>query len=192
MKNKDYIKMLKYFKKVRVYLLIICLLSLLICGVDVVIPIITTKIITNITNLYIDKTIILTIILFSVSILSIIINKISNIVYLKKIHQQIIINIRTDLINKILNLKIVNFDKHTSGEFIERLRNDPENISEILSIMQYSIFSLITNIIIFIYVFYLNFIIGIIFLTCVVITYFYEKYAFKKYEIKSISKIYKI
>ena len=64
MKNKDYIRMLKYFKKVRFHLLIICLLSLLICGIDVVIPIITTKIITNITNLYIDKTIILTIILF--------------------------------------------------------------------------------------------------------------------------------
>lgn len=88
-------------------------------------------------------------------------------------------------------MKMVNFDKYSSGEFTERLKNEPENISTIISVVQYSFFSMVGDIIILGYVFYLNIIIGLVYLICIFVVYFYEKRAFANHEklSKEISKL---
>lgn len=86
------------------------------------------------------------------------------------------------MIKNIFDMKSINYDKHSSGEFSERLKNDPENIAHMLTIVQYNIFNIITDILILIYIFYINFIIGTIFLISIIIIYIYEKYAYKNLE----------
>ena len=95
------------------------------------------------------------------------------------------LNIRKDMIKSIFKIKVSDFDNHASGEFSERLRYDPADISTFFSVVEYSAIAMIGDLFILCYIFYINFIIGIIFLICVISIYIYEKYAFKEYEIIS-------
>ena len=89
---------------------------------------------------------------------------------------------RKDILDRIFSLKVVNFDKISSGEFQQKLKDDPASISRVLSVVQYNVFALITNLVILIYVFFLNYILGIIYLIGVVSVYFIEKKLYSKYE----------
>lgn len=185
-KNKDHIRILKYFKDVKFQLILLVILMLMISGVHILSPIVNAKLLTNITEFNKESAIIYALLFFVLMIFSVLVNKITTILYLTKIKNKIVLNIRKDMLKSIFKMKIFNFDNHTSGEYIERLRNDPEDISNILSIVQYSLFCMITDLCILGYVFFINPIIGLIYLCCIVSIYIYEKIAFKNYE-----KLYK-
>ena len=74
------------------------------------------------------------------------------------IKEKILYYLRKDILDRIFSLKVVNFDKISSGEFQQKLKDDPASISRVLSVVQYNAFALITNLVILIYVFFLNYI----------------------------------
>lgn len=180
MKNNYGIKILKYFKSVKLSLIILLILMVLFCLIDIINPIITANLLTSITDLKVEYAIMLSLVLIIVSVIKAIVNYVFNYIYLKKIKNEVIFNIRKDMIKKIFDLKIVNFDKHTSGEFINRLKNDPSQISTILSVVQFSFLSLITDLLILGYILYVNYIIGIIYIISVFVIYIYQKNALGK------------
>ena len=77
-----------------------------------------------------------------------------NVIYIKNINQKLIFNIRKDMIKNVFNMETSNSDQHSSGEFTNRIKNDPEQASSILSIVQFDFFNLITDIFILAYVVY--------------------------------------
>ena len=180
--NKDHIKILRYFYNIKIWLGVLAILMLLLAVVNVFNPIVSAKLLTSITEFNIKGAFIFSILFLIVSLASIIINELTNVVYLKKLKNMIIYNIRKDMVKNIFEMKTINFDKHTSGELSERLKSDPEAISSVLGVVQYSSLCMLTDLIVLIYVFYLNIVIGLLYLLCVIFVYFYEKNAFKKYE----------
>ena len=101
---------------------------------------------------------------------------------LGKIHEKLLYDIRYDIIQRLFKLKMKNFDEIPSGKFQERIKNDPEGIFSVFSVVQYNIFNIITEVFMLAYVMYLNIIIGLIYILGIIIIYFYEKYAYEKFE----------
>lgn len=174
------IKILRYFNTAKLSIVVIVITMILSCVFGVITPVVTANILTHITAFSPDKALMFSLILLVVIILQRINDYICNVVYLKGFKKKVLLNLRKDMIKNIFSMKTINFDNHTSGEFAERLRNDPENISMILSAVQYSFFNLITDVLVLIYIFYINYIIGIVYCLGIVIVFLYEKYAFEK------------
>ena len=86
------------------------------------------------------------------------------------------------MLKRLLSMKTENFDNVPSGQFQERIKTDPEDISMVFSIVQYNMFNMFTEIVMICYVLYLNVYMGLIFIIGLFIIYIYEKYAFKEYE----------
>lgn len=144
-------------------------------------PIINAKLLTSLTNFNLNEAYKYTFIFFAISILSVLINKLA-IKLLGKIHEKLLYDIRYDIIQRLFKLKMKNFDEIPSGKFQERIKNDPEGIFSVFSVVQYNIFNIITEVFMLAYVMYLNIIIGLIYILGIIIIYFYEKYAYEKYE----------
>lgn len=181
-KNKDHIRILRYFKNVKFWLFILCLLMTGYVLINIFNPIISANMITSLTNFNVNDAIIYALLFLFISIFKVIISRLTDIVFFKKIKSKLIYSIRSDMIKSIFEMKTVNFDKTSSGELTERLKNDPEDISSILSAVQYSFFNIIGDGIILIYVFCISWIIGLVYVACLLIVYFYEKRAFAIYE----------
>lgn len=181
-RKKDHIRILRYFKNLKIWLFILMLLMIGYMIINIFNPIISANLITGLTDFNIQTATIFALLFFFLSLFRVFISRLTDLVFFKKIKSQLIYNIRSDMIKSIFEMKIINFDKHSSGELTERLKNDPENISNILSAVQYSFFNMISDLIILTYIFYMNWIIGMIYLLCVLVVYLYEKKAFAKYE----------
>lgn len=181
-KKNDGIRMLKYFKSAKKPLIFMTLTTISTSAIGIFEPIVNARIISNIMNMTIDKALIFAVILLILLLLRTLLRHLDDIAYLKGINKKIFTSIRKDMIDAILDMKVKNFDKHESGEFIERLRFDPERISTILTVVQYSFISIITDIIILIYVFTLNIYVGIIYFIGTLIAAIYVAHASKKME----------
>ena len=132
--NKDHIKILRYFYNIKIWLGVLAILMLLLAVVNVFNPIVSAKLLTSITELNIKGAFIFSILFLIVSLASIIINELTNVVYLKKLKNMIIYNIRKDMVKNIFEMKTINFDKHTSGELLECFQwNSNYDIEEVKS-----------------------------------------------------------
>lgn len=177
---KSYIRILKYFKNTKLSIFIVSITMIISCVLGALNPIISANILTKITEFNLSKALELSFILLGVILFNRLNGYICNVAYLRGFKKQLLLNIRKDMISNILNMETVNFDNHTSGEFSERLRNDPQSISHVLSAVQSNFWNLITDVFVLIYIFYINFFIGFLYLLGISSIFLYEKYAFNE------------
>ena len=187
MKNKnDGIKMFKYFKEIKSSIIILIILTIIYCVISVVNPIVNANLLTSLTDFNIDRSVMFALFMIEISLVNVITSYLINTVYIKNVKQKLILNLRKDMIKNVFNMEIINFDEHSSGEFTNRIKNDPEQVSTILSVVQFNFFNLITDIFILVYVIYLNYILGIIYVISFFIIYIYEKITLN--EVKKLSE----
>lgn len=173
--------MKKYLLKIKKLIILIFIAYGVLSLINIFNPIINAKLLTSLTNFNLNEAYKYTFIFFVISILSVLINKLA-IKLLGKIHEKLLYDIRYDIIQRLFKLKMKNFDEIPSGKFQERIKNDPEGIFSVFSVVQYNIFNIITEVFMLAYVMYLNIIIGLIYILGIIIIYFYEKYAYEKFE----------
>ena len=185
-KKSDGIRMLKYFKTIKSSLVALIILTIIYCLISIVNPIINANLLTSLTDFNVDKSIKFALFMIGISLVKVLTSYLTNIVYIKNIKQKLILGIRKDMIKNVFNMETVNFEEHSSGEFTNRITNDPEQASTILSVVQFSFFNLITDIFILIYVIYINYILGIIYVISFFVIYIYEKTTLNK--VKKLSE----
>ncbi len=173
--------MKKYLSKIKSKIIIYTILLLLTTAISVLIPVINANILTNLTKLNIKLAFTFSLSLLLITIIKSVLGKISNHSSMK-IRESLLYNIRLDMLKQIFKMKATNFDKTSSGYFQERIKTDPNAINDVFNIVQYSMFSMIKELAMLIYVFFLNIYIGLVFLLGLIIIYVYEKAAYKKYE----------
>ena len=173
--------MKKYLLKIKKLIILIFIAYGVLSLINIFSPIINAKLLTSLTNFNLNEAYKYTFIFFVISILSVLINKLA-IKLLGKIHEKLLYDIRYDIIQRLFKLKMKNFDEIPSGKFQERIKNDPEGIFSVFSVVQYNIFNIITEVFMLAYVMYLNIIIGLIYILGIIIIYFYDKYAYEKFE----------
>src|SRR5574344_1677585 len=167
------IKITKYFKGIKLYVAIFTIMMIIYSIISAIIPVFSANLLTNLISFNVLNIVNYIVVLVSITIISVILYYAMNIIYVKHIQK-----------NVILNMKTINFDKTSSGDFIERINNDPNDLADLFNIIQYNIFGSITYICVLIYVFYLNYMLGLVYLITLIAIAIYGNYAFKVYQEK--------
>lgn len=173
--------MKKYLLKVKKLIVLLILIYAMISLVSLFNPIVSARLLTSLTELNINQTYKFGTLFFLVSVMTVIFNKLA-VKVLSYIEERLLYEIRCDMIERLMNYKIKNFDNSSSGEFLNKIKNDPQDIVSVFSIVQYNIFNIVTEFFMLIYVFYLNFLLGIIYFIGIIFIYFYEKYSYIRLE----------
>ncbi len=144
-----------YAKEYRKNLIAFTLLSIILIAFNIIIPILSAKIIVALTDSLYVRLIMISGLLIFVSILG------SLSVFIMRKNTQIFFrgtakNIEIAAADSILKIELSNIDKKGSGTFIQRLTNDPNEMGHIYTRGMHFLINILTSVGIFIAVFFIN------------------------------------
>lgn len=168
-KGKIFLRSLRFFKGIRNNTLILGVLYLILSGIGIIVPIIQGNLTTSIAELKVNSVIKVSIIFLIVVTLDNIVSHIALMFWIHRIRPKILHNIRKDIIEIFMKLRLSNFKKFDSGIFLERLKNDPQIISGVINTSQKHLVQCFAKLGALFYVFYVNWILGIIYLIGIMI-----------------------
>lgn len=174
----------KYIKTAKMNLLGYGVVSIIEAIISAIIPLLSAKVILNITNGVINQLILSALSVFSVELILYIMFYFKGFFY-QKIYQKTLTNLQKAIAREILNLEIEEINKNSSGLFIDRLNKDTQDISGLFMEYTYWISYIITNVGVLITVFILNkylFVYAVI--TSIVVYFINRKSLGKQYEVQ--------
>lgn len=123
--------------------------------ISAILPLLSAKIILNITNGIIDQLILSAITVFFIECILYIMYYLRGFFY-HRIYQKTLISVQKALAKEILNLEVSEIDKNSSGLFIDRLNKDTQDIADLFMEYAYWISYIITNVGVLFTIFVLN------------------------------------
>ncbi len=179
----------KYIKEAKMNLFGYGIVSIVEAIISAIIPLLSAKVILNITNGVINQLILSAIAVFSIELILYVMFYFKGFFY-QKIYQKTLISIQKSLAKEILNLEVEEIDKNSSGLFIDRLNKDTQDIAGLFMEYTYWISYIITNVGVLVTVFILNkylFIYAII--TSILVYFINRKSLAKQYEVQKKLKV---
>lgn len=180
-KKKYYKKIFNYFKNEKKNILIYIITSLIIVGLNTVMPVLSAKTLSAITIANLEAMFKLA---FAILIISLIDDLIRyfNFESSRKVQNRVEIKIKEDVSKELFDLEMQNFDKEGTGFFASRIEQEPSNLAAIFTRIRFSITSFLTSMGIFIYIFYVSPIIGTFLLIFSSINFFINYKRTKRWE----------
>lgn len=179
----------KYIKSAKMNLVGYGAVSILEAIISAILPLLSAKVILNITNEVINQLVISALIVFFIEIILYVMYYFKSFFY-RRIYQKTLINIQKSLAKEILNLEIAEIDKNSSGLFIDRLNKDTQDIAGLFMEYTYWISYIITNVGVLFTVFVLNkylFVYALI--SSIVVFIINRKRITKQYEVQKELKV---
>ena len=157
--TKNLIELLKYYKKYKMLLIGVIILSLAYAGISLLSPIYEGKMLGFFEEF--DKNNIIKIALFLL-ILRIVIEIVTNLWSraVLKLNGKVNFDLKKDMLESLTNFEVKNFDNTNSGIFISRLNKDTTELSELFDYVTDNLSGVILNINFIVYVFFLNVYLG--------------------------------
>lgn len=187
---KNVKKTWKYIKDAKANLVCYAVVSVIEAIIGAILPLISAKIILNITDGLMSQLILTALSVFGIEFVLFIMYFFKGFFY-QRVYQKTLINLQTAVARETLNLEIKEIDKASSGLFIDRLNKDTGDISGLFMEYTYWLSYVISNIGVLVAVFVLNkylFIYAII--TSIAIFLINRKRLSKQYEVqKNLKKI---
>lgn len=180
-KKKYYKKIFNYFKDKKILILVYIISSFIIIGFNTITPALSAKSLTAITETNLSDMFKYALLIFIVTILNRLISFINR-DSSTKIQDDVEIKIKADVSKELFDLEIKNFDKEGTGFFANRINSEPRHLASIFTRIRYNITSFLSSIGILIYVFYINYIIGIYFVSISFILFYMSKKRTKMWE----------
>lgn len=182
---KEFIRNLKflwqYSKDLKWKLVKYSLCNIIGIIISVVVPVLSAKIIVHLTDNMLKQVLIIAIVLFLVENIRNLIFYMTN-YYSQIINKETFINIETALGKEIVKIENEVIDNNSSGLFIQRLTGDTKRLSGIFNNLNINITGIITDVGIFMAIFYINKLICIYFIVMIIIIYIIEKIRCNVYE----------
>ena len=160
MKSDRNFKLTKYLKKYSGWISFYIFVFVLVTVVDVFIPILTANAVEDITFNEYRSAIYNLLFVIGLSIASYFLSGLLNFLY-NRYGMKMIGDISLDCVAQSFKISSQSYSNHSSGQFMDRIVNDPNRIVGELSSMVFMISNIVTTLIIIIYVFILNYIIGL-------------------------------
>lgn len=179
----------KYIKSAKMNLVGYGVVSILEAIISAILPLLSAKVILNITNEVINQLVISALVVFFIEIILYVMYYFKSFFY-RRIYQKTLINIQKSLAKEILNLEIAEIDKNSSGLFIDRLNKDTQDIAGLFMEYTYWISYIITNVGVLFTVFVLNkylFVYALI--SSIVVFIINRKRITKQYEVQKELKV---
>lgn len=170
MKKNYFKKCLRFLKGCKKEFILVIILGLIVASVSVITPSLSGKIITEIMNGEINDVIKLVVISFLVVIISIFCSFLITKLYLK-VRKIMVFNIRKELSRTVLDFEMSNFNNNNSGSFINKVKDDPKEITDIFNKIKDNVINGVANVGALIYVFYLSWQIGLLYLLFMYVIY---------------------
>ena len=122
----------KFIRKKKKSLIFISILSIILSGISIVLPVLSAQLLLKLTNGLLEELLAVSIFIFIVevfnNILYIILNKITQVYMI-----QSVTDLKLELFCETLKISICEIDKNSSGTFIDRIRKDTNEIIDIFS-----------------------------------------------------------
>lgn len=170
-----------YFKREKKALIILIIISLIISIFNSFGPALMAKVLDYATSSRLDAA--LKYLLFVVG-LALVIDFFDKIVFTRnytKIQESITNNIKKDVISSYFEIDNKELLKTSSGIFLTRITSDPDNIINAFDAVRGNFTKILSNIFVFIYIFHINFVLGIITIIGTICVYLVEKSAMDKW-----------
>ncbi len=170
-----------YFKREKKALIILIIISLIISIFNSFGPALMAKVLDYATSSRLDEA--LKYLLFVVG-LALVIDFFDKIVFIRnytKIQESITNNIKKDVISSYFEIDNKELLKTSSGIFLTRITSDPDNIIDAFDAVRGNFTKILSNIFVFIYIFHINFVLGIITVIGTISVYLVEKSAMDKW-----------
>lgn len=183
-KNKKTIKYIKkcipYFMEAKSSIIILLLLSLIFSVVSPLFPALIAKVLDLVTSGKFNEAIISGTIVILLSILLDAINVPLRNAFVK-VQTTVSNSLKKDVINSYFMIRNKELIKTSSGVFLTRITNDPETIVRAFMAIRANISTILSNLFVFVYIFYLHPLLGIITILGTIVVYFVEKKAMDKW-----------
>ena len=172
-----------YFKREKKAIIILLIISLIISIFNSFGPALMAKVLDYATSSRLDAA--LKYLLFVVG-LGLVIDFFDKIIFIRnytKIQESITNNIKKDVISSYFEIDNKELLKTSSGIFLTRITSDPDNIVNAFDAVRGNFTKILSNIFVFIYIFHINFILGIITVIGTICVYLVEKSAMDKWNV---------
>ena len=180
MKSDKNFKMTKYLKKYSGWISFYIFVFVLVTVVDVFIPILTANAVEDITFNEYRSAIYNLLFVIGLSIASYFLSGLLNFLY-NRYGMRMIGDISLDCVAQSFKISSQSYSSHSSGQFMDRIVNDPNRIVGELSSMVFMISNIVTTLIIIIYVFILNYIIGLCVVALLIVSLIITSVRLKKF-----------
>lgn len=186
-KNKEkkiwkYIKKcMPYFLKEKKALFILIFLSIVLSLLDSFIPAVFAKVLDFATSGKLNQALYIIIILFLVQIISEYFNVVVFMKSYTKIQDTVTNSIRKDVIASYYEIESSELLKTPSGVFLTRITQDPNSILIAFNTVRSNLVFILNNLFVIFYVFYINWVIGLIVILGTILVYLTEKKAMDKW-----------
>ena len=180
MKSDKNFKLTKYLKKYSGWISFYIFVFVLVTVVDVFIPILTANAVEDITFNEYKSAIYNLLFVIGLSIASYFLSGLLNFLY-NRYGMRMIGDISLDCVAQSFKISSQSYSNHSSGQFMDRIVNDPNRIVGELSSMVYMISNIVTTLIIIIYVFILNYIIGLCVVALLIVSLIITSVRLKKF-----------
>ena len=174
-------KCIPYFAKEKKAVITLLVLSLIISLFNSFAPALMAKILDYATSSELDKAIKYTFFILSIAILM---EFLDNIIFTRayvKVQETVSNNIKKDVISGYFDIDNKELLKTSSGVFLTRITQDPGSIVMAFNALRANISRILSNIFVFVYIFYINFVLGIITVLGTITVYIIEKRAMDKW-----------
>ena len=142
------------YQKLKIYGFLLCNITSIV--ISIVVPIISAKIIVDLTNSKFEQLIFMAVILFFVENARNFVNFFGGL-FAQKTYRETFCKLQIDLGKTILKLKNESLDKNSSGVFIQRLTGDTSKIADVFNILNFQLADILTDIGIFFAVFIIDY-----------------------------------
>ncbi len=164
----------KYLKTAKNLFFFVCLLGFIYAGLSAILPILSAKIVTAITDNLIAQIFSLSFLLLGVYLLDFFVSAAIDNLYYRYVGK-VNLEIQKDMARSILNLEVKNFDENNSGVFIKRLDTDPYEITNIFNSLRNALTRILTNLAIFVLIYTINIYVGLFFTFSLIVIYVIQK-----------------
>lgn len=174
-------KCIPYFAKEKKAVITLIILSLVISIFSSFSPALMAKILDYATSGSLDKAIKYSVFILAIAIFM---EFLDNIIFTRayvKVQETVSNNIKKDVINGYFDIDNKELLKTSSGVFLTRITEDPNNVVMAFNALRANISRILSNIFVFIYIFYINFVLGIITILGTITVYIIEKRAMDKW-----------
>ncbi len=167
-----------YLKDYKGYIFSFIFVMLLSSACSVAVTIISAEAIANITNLLYRTAITQAILVAVLNILICLLNLTMNQIYVK-FSRIIVARLNKDLSRQAFKFNATTYANNPSGTFVQRITNDPQTLIDQLSNVVERVVTIIEHLIICAYIFYLNYIVGIVFVVGMIISFTVDRIRIK-------------
>lgn len=170
LRNGNFRKCFRFLEGRKKEFIIIIFLGLLLTGISVLTPMLSGNLITKILYGGYKTSIFIVSMLVVLKVISILLS-----FYLSKLYliikKKMVFNIRKEICKTVLNFELTNFNNNNSGAFVNKLKDDPNDITRTFNKIKDILISGVGNFGVLLYIFYLNFGIGLIFFIFMIIVF---------------------